>query len=362
MQIKFKPQYMFTPQLVAWLMRIEAIREKVLHLPLTVKVYASLKETARLYTTHYSTMIEGNELEPNEIEKVLKHKEHFPGREREEHEVKGYYAALMQVEQWVAQGKSVTELMIQTLHALLMSDGRTQVKPSPYRDGQNVVRDGRTRVIVYMPPEAKDVPALMKAMVNWIVTNKDLPNPIMAGIAHYQFATIHPYYDGNGRAARLLTTLILHLGGYDLKGIYSLEEYYVRNLNAYYDAINVGPSHNYYEGRAKADITAWLEYFVQGMVISLENVLKQMEEAQEEGGKDQSGLIRKLDPRQRKALSLFEEFEIITAKQIGDLFGFKPRTSAQLCKDWVEGGFLKIVDYSNKGRKYVLTKQYKNLI
>ncbi len=362
MLIKFKPKYTLTPKFVAWLMRIEAIKEKVLHLPLTVKVYASLRETARLYTTHYSTMIEGNELEPDEIEKVLKHKGHFPGREREEHEVKGYYAALMQVEQWVAQGKPVSESMIQTLHALLMSDGRAQVKPSHYRDGQNVIRDGRTRAIVYMPPEAKDVPKLMKEMVNWIVNNKDLPCPIVAGIAHYQFATVHPYYDGNGRAARLLTTLILHLGGYDLRGLYSLEEYYARSLNAYYDAINIGPSHNYYEGRAEADITEWLEYFVQGMTVSLENILKRMERAQISGDKDQSGLIRKLDPRQRKALELFEESEIITASQIAKLFGFKPRTSAQLCKSWVEVGFLKIMDGSNKGRKYSLAKPYKNLI
>ena len=343
-------------------MRIEAIREKVLHLPLTVKVYASLRETARLYTTHYSTMIEGNELEPGEIERVLKYKGHFPGREREEHEVKGYYSALMQVEQWVAQNKPVSESMIQTLHALLMSDGRVQVKPSHYRDGQNVIRDGRTRAIVYMPPEAKDVPKLMKDMVNWLVTNKDVLCPITAAVAHYQFATIHPYYDGNGRAARLLTTLILHLGGYDLRGLCSLEEYYARNLHTYFEAINVGSAHNYYDGRAEADITEWLEYFVQGMVVSLENVLKRMEKAGESGDKDQAGLIRKLDPRQRKALELFQEFETITASQVGQLFGFKPRTSAQLCKNWVEEGFLKIIDSSNKGRKYCLNKLYKSLI
>lgn len=50
-------------------------------------------------------------------------------------------------------------------------------------------------------------------------------------MAHYQFATIHPYYDCNGRAARLLATLTLHVDGYDLKGFYSLEEYYGRNLS-----------------------------------------------------------------------------------------------------------------------------------
>jgi Fic family protein len=94
--------------------------------------------------------------------------------------------------------------------------------------------DATTGAIVYMPPEAKDVPSLMRAMLRWVHEAQDVPCPIVAGIAHYQFATIHPYYDGNGRTARLLTTLILHLGGYDLKGLYSLEEYYARNLGAYY--------------------------------------------------------------------------------------------------------------------------------
>ena len=76
--------------------------------------------------------------------------------------------------------------------------------------GQNVIRDSRSRGIVYMPPEAKDVPDLMKELVAWISSTerKELPCPLRAGIAHYQFATIHPYYDGNGRTARLLTTLI----------------------------------------------------------------------------------------------------------------------------------------------------------
>ena len=104
-----------------------------------------------------------------------------------------------------------------------MSDGRTLIKPTSYRDGQNVIKDSGTGTIVYMPPEAKDVPGLMRNLVSWIKENEEIPCPIVAGIAHYQFATIHPYYDDNGRTSRLLTTLILHLGGYDLKGLYSLE-------------------------------------------------------------------------------------------------------------------------------------------
>ncbi|MGL9717224.1 MAG: Fic family protein [Wolbachia sp.] len=341
-------------------MRIEAAKEKVLHLPLTVSMLSSLRETARLYTTHYSTMIEGNRLEPKQIEEILKNKGHFPKYKRDENEVKGYYAALTQVEQWAAKGISITEKAIQTLYALVMANGRSKVKPTPYRDGQNVIRDSRTRAIIYMPPEAKDVPKLMGSMVNWIRNSEQVPCPIIAGIAHYQFVKIHPYYDGNGRTARLLTTLILHLSGYDLKGLYSLEEYYAKNLGAYYEAISIGPSHNYYMGRAEADITKWVDYFVEGVAISFENVLQRINA--EEYQTDQTDLIRELDPKQRRTLELFGEFSMVTASQVGKLFNFKSRTSAQLCKKWVEMGFIEIVDFSNRGRKYKLSKQYEDLI
>ncbi|MDZ4323006.1 MAG: Fic family protein [Alphaproteobacteria bacterium] len=362
MLIKFEPNYLITPKIANCLMRIESAKEKVMHLPLTPMVLASLRETARLYTTHYSTMIEGNRLNSDQIEVVLKHEGHFPGRERDENEVKGYYAALNQVELWAMKSLSITEKVIQTLHAFVMADGKTKIKPTPYREAQNVIRDSRTRGIVYMPPEAKDVPPLMKALQQWIERSEEIPPPIVASIAHYQFATIHPYYDGNGRTARLLTTLLLHLRGYDLKGLYSLEEYYARNLGAYYDAISIGDSHNYYMGRAEADITKWVEYFVEGMAISFENVVVRMKEAQKEGASDQSDLLRQLDPKQRKALELFQEFEIITSHQVGQLFRFKPRTSAKLCATWAKEGFLEIVDPSNKGRKYKLSKAYKDLI
>src|SRR3990167_4322552 len=141
-----------------------------------------------------------------------------------------------------------------------------------------------------------------------------------------------------------------------------IASYYARNLNAYYEAISIGESHNYYMGRAEADITKWVEYFIEGMTISFENVLQQMMEAGKKGMEDHTNLMRKLDPRQRKALELFQELQNVTSSQISGLFGFKPRTSAQLCKDWVNSGFLEIVDFSNKGRKYKLSKQYEGLI
>jgi Fic family protein len=252
---KFHAIFTITPAIAKMLMRIEGVRASIEALPITARVLAILRETARLFSTHYSTMIEGNRLTQEQVAEVITSGQHFPGRERDEAEVKGYYVALDELESFVRSKKPVSEPAIQKLHALVMGSGKTRVKATAYRDGQNVIRDCVSRNIVYMPPEAKDVPALMTQLVNWLNGNDNLPAPLRAAIAHYQFATIHPYYDGNGRTARLLTTLILHLGGYDLKGLYALEDYYARNLESYYEALSVGPSHNYHPGRADADIT-----------------------------------------------------------------------------------------------------------
>ena len=113
---------------------------------------------------------------------------------------------------------------------------------------------------------------------------------------------------------------------------------------------------------AEADITAWVEYCIEGMAVAFENVLKRMEEAQNLGLRDQSPLLKKLDPRQRQILALFQEHEFITSKQVSALFGFKPRTGAALCEVWVEKGFLIIADPSNKGRKYRLSQEYQVLV
>ena len=113
MPTNFKPMYNITPGIAKSLMRIEAAKEKVALLPVNPTVLASLRETAKLYTTHYSTMIEGNQLKPDEIKEVIQLQGHFPGRERDEHEVKGYYAALAQLEQYASQNHPVTEKIIQ---------------------------------------------------------------------------------------------------------------------------------------------------------------------------------------------------------------------------------------------------------
>jgi Fic family protein len=358
--MKFNPKFEITPKIARELLRIEAVKQNIQNLPINLKVLHSLRESARLFSVHYSTQIEGNRLTQEQVQRVIEKKEQFPGRERDESEVRGYYEALAYLEAIVAKRGKVTESLIQTLHALTMNKGNT---PSMYRDGQNVIRNAADSRIVYLPPEAKDVAPLMQALVQWIENQETvLPYPLIAAIAHYQFATIHPYYDGNGRTARLLTTFILHRGGYDLKGLFSLEEYYARNLQAYYDAISVGPSHNYYMGRAESDITQWIEYFCDGMADSFERVQQQALLAEHRKEPDQSAALRELDGKQRKALDLFQKQQTITSRDIASLFGFEPRTAANLCRKWAESGFLQMTDPSKKGRTYQLASHFCYLI
>jgi Fic family protein len=81
-------------------------------------------------------------------------------------EVRNYWEALLRVEDWATQGKPLTEDLIRRLHALV--EYGTRAKPTPYRDGQNVIRDSISGVIVYLPPEAVDVPSLMDSLVKWM--------------------------------------------------------------------------------------------------------------------------------------------------------------------------------------------------
>lgn len=304
-------------------------------------------------------MIEGNRLTQEQVSNVIEDNQHFPGRERDEKEVLGYYVALEKLELLASQKSAITETQIQTLHGLVVAEGRKKAKPTAYRDGQNVIRDGISRRIVYMPPESKDVPPLMQELVEWLHAEEqaDLPCPIRAGIAHYQFATVHPYYNGNGRTARLLTTLVLHLGGYDLKGLYSLEEYYARDLAAYYEALTVGPSHNYYGGRAKSSITRWVEYFCTGVADSFEAVKRRANEAAGTGATDQSAIFRRLEPRQRKALELFRGSVTITSSDVAKLFAISERAARNVLTAWIADGFIEVVDASRKKRKYRLADE-----
>ena len=352
--------FSFTSTIVRYLQTIEQVRQTIRLTILPPVIAEQLRQQAYIRSTHYSTQIEGNRLTLKETEQVIQQSRLFPGRERDVGEVERYYKALQQVEKWVEGNQKVTEARIQKTHAVLYKGSRAV--STPYRDGQNVIRESSGE-IVYMPPEAEDVPRLMAEMVNWIHQSEaDLPIPVIAGIAHYQFVTIHPFYDGNGRTARTLTTWLLYQGGYDLGKFYSLEEFYAEDLEGYYDALITHSNHNYYFGRNEADITPWLDYFLKGMSVIFERVSEQVgKHSKGKAGEENLELLRPLDYRARRVLGLFANQDYIKSSDVANLLGISTRQARELLSKWAKQAWLVVADSSKKGRKYRLGNNYKKL-
>lgn len=362
----FAPQYTITARAAKALMAAEADRVSIEALPILPGLIASLRESARLLSTHYSTQIEGNRLTLPEVQQVIGSRARFPGRERDEREVRNYYRAMDKAEELGTSTRDLRQRDVQVLHGLAFEG---KAVPTPYRDGQNVIRNGFDGSIVYMPPEANEVAPLMKDLVDWVnleMAARELPTPVIAALTHYQFATIHPYYDGNGRTSRLLATIVMHRCGYGLKGIYALEEYYARNLEAYYSALAVGPSHNYHLGRAEADVSGFVQYFCEGVAVAFSKIRSQAAAQQARVDASDPATIashfRELRPLQRQAWSLFAKHRVVTSGELAAHLGLSVQQSRVQCTKWVEEGFLVVEDPSKKSRTYRLASKYEDAI
>jgi len=360
---KWMPLYTINNDIARSLMEIEAARAVVENTPLSPAVEAELRHKARVRSTHYSTRIEGNKLTLKEAQDVIeKKKAHFHGRERDAGEVRNYWDALLKVEDWAGKKIEFSEDLIKRLHAIV--DKGKRAKPTPYRTKQNVIRDSVSNSIVYMPPEPKDVPGLMAEMVRWVnfAGKKNIPVPIIAALVHYQFVTIHPYYDGNGRTARLLATFILQRDGYGLNGFFSMEEHHAKDLASYYNELAVHKHHNYYQGRANADLTSWVEYFVTLLAKVFNQAKDEAVKHAENGVPTEPEKLRKLDHRARVVLSLFARKDKITAQDVATALGLSTRMVRILLKKWTDDGWLIVADTSNRGRAYFLSEIYRQFV
>jgi Fic family protein len=354
----FAPNFTITPRLSQALLLVDSLRLEMAGFDVSAALLQSLRETALLASTHFSTFIEGNRLTLPEVAAIGKGAR-FPERSRDETEIRNHFKAVEHMETLAALAEPLNETDIRTVHGLVL-DGR--LRPTPYRNQQNVIRDSGSGRIVYLPPEPHDVSALMKELVEWVnqeLAAKRLPVPLIAGLAHCQFATIHPYLDGNGRTARLLATLVLRRGGFGLQGIYSLDEHYAKNLGAYYAALTVG-SHNYYMGRAEADLTPFLTYFCEGMAEAFSNIGRAV--SRTDANAQQAALLRGLDPRQRKLVSLFRSIGGASAREMAAHLNLSERTLAALCRQWVSTGFLDYQNASRKIRSYKLGARFASLL
>lgn len=369
----WQPNYSISPAVASYLVTIERIRTELAATHLSASAFTRLLHQARLNSTHFSTRIEGNRLTIPEAEQVIAAPTAAPptGREGDTAEVRNYWNARVKVEAWSKDRTPLTELLIQKIHGIVM---RNRASASPYRDGQNVIRDSTSGDIVYLPPETADVPKLIREMLAWTQSSlrsyPQVPIPVIAGLLHYQFATIHPYYDGNGRTARLLTHFIMQREGYGLDGLLSLETEHGQDVASYYQALATHEHHNYYFGRATADLTNWLEYFTGLCARVFEQVSNQVTEhaepskpARRRASKTDRATLNAadLDARERTVLTLFDQKKSITAEDVANILGLTPRMAANYLKQWSSAeGWLEATTQARKGRAYQLRERVKS--
>jgi Fic family protein len=356
----WQPRWTYNDRIVQALTEIARASAAVEQHAWSPVVEEEIRFRARLRSTHFSTRIEGNRLTLAEAEQVVRGRRvQFAGRQRDVREVDHYWHAMIQVEEWARAGSPLSEEMIRKLHAIVEKGPRR--KASEYRTQQNVIKDSASGRIVYLPPEAKDLPRLMAELVEWVreAEKAGVPPAVVGGLAHYQFVTIHPFMDGNGRTARLLATLILHRGGLGLRGFYSLEEYHARDIETYYEQLNTHEHHNYYEGREHVDLTPWVEYFT-GAVARVFSIAG--EEAIRALGRRvpaEPDPVRELDARARRVLALFARSDSITAADVQKILPVSDRAVRNHLAQWVDAGFLVVQDPSNRGRRYGLSEVYR---
>jgi len=221
------------------------------------------RREAIIRSAHSSTAIEGNRLSLEQVSDLAQGREVMATR-KDKQEVLNYLRVLENIDK-LSDGKKITEKNILNIHKQLTQE--TLENPSDcgaYRNRYVVVGNRLTREIIFRPPLNEDVPVLMRGLTAWLnsAEAKALDPVIEAGIAHYEFVRIYPFVDGNGRTARVLATLILYLRGFDAKQFFSLDDYYDSDRPSYYRTLQS-------VDQKSLDLTNWLEYFIEGVKVSI---------------------------------------------------------------------------------------------
>jgi Fic family protein len=356
------PKFNITLTMSTNLMKIQESATLISQLPLPTHILKQLKHDSMVETIIYSTKIEGNLLEEKRKREVMFKK----SNSKDEQEVYNLWKGIEFLEDCEHRKLPITEDIIKKLHAIInvITSGR-RPKLSLYRTVQNKVGDQITDKIVYLPPDPQDVPTLMEDLVAWVNSpeNINIPAPIRAGIFLYQFLTIHPYMDGNGRTGRALATYILRFGGLGLNGLFVLEKYYDRNLKGYYDNLQMGLHHNYYFGRNTADLTPWLDFFISGLAQVFQEAARIVKEKNAEFTKIEPKLLRSLDIYQRPVFAqLAFKNNYLTTSDLQKLTGFADRTVRDKVKKWIADGFIEPLDQNaQRIRAIKLSPKYQKL-
>lgn len=346
----FIPKFTISIPISSALASIERTRGFLEGAMLSQEWVAKMQARALILEAHHTTHIEGTHLSLDQSEKLI-HGEKVIGVDSEDvKELLNYKKAFAFVSDYVLSQGPITEGLIREIHKRLVNGVRgNSAQPGEYRRVQNYVANSKTKEIIYTPPPVYDVPLLMNDLIHWLQNEKTIPAVLVAGIAQFQLVHIHPFLDGNGRTARLLSTLCLYRFGYDFKQLFTISEYYDRNRIDYYNAIQSVRNNN-------MDMTYWLEYFTKALET-------QMHEIQLKGSRaiklDVLSQEHKFSERQKQALDYFIGKEDFVISEYINLFpDVNRRTLQRDLAELIEKGFVTQKGIRKGTRYQVILKEF----
>lgn len=346
----FNPKYTITPKINKTLVEIERVRGFLDAVKLKDDWIADMQKKALILESHHSTHIEGTALNLEQAKSILEGKKIKGVSRDDERELLNYKKAMDFISKYLGKDDPVSEGIVREVHKILVKGVRGEnADPGNYRKIQNYVVNSRTREVVYTPPGPLDVPHLMREFTEWVNKAEDMSPILVAGIAQFQFVHIHPFIDGNGRTARLLSTLILYKTGYDFKRLFTISEYYDKDRPAYYQAIQTVRKNN-------MDMTTWLEYFVDGLRSQMTEIQAKGEQLIKQDSQFQKIKKIGLNKRQEKAVKHLIIKGTLSVNEYQFVASCIRRTAQRDLEELVEKKIVKIVAKSptDPTKHYVL--------
>ncbi|WP_018338027.1 MULTISPECIES: Fic family protein [Butyricimonas] len=322
--------------------RLDMYSEHIPNIDLFISMHV-MKEATQ------SSKIEGTQ---TNMEEALLAKEDVPLDKRNDWmEVHNYINAMNEAIKMLEE-LPFSSRLIRNVHKVLLSGVRGEHKqPGEFRKSQNWIGGASINDAIFVPPVHTSIPDLMNDIDEFVHNDKLLiPELLKIALIHYQFETIHPFLDGNGRTGRLMITLYLVSKGILKRPILYLSDYLEKHRNSYYT--------NLMRARTENDITSWFRFFLTGVIETADNGVKTFENIlclQ----KEYEEKIKSLGSRSANALKVVTELykrPIASANWIAEIADISTASAYKLIRNLEEVGILSEVTGSKRGRIYILKK------
>ncbi len=338
-------------EILKYILDIERYKDSLNQINVPLNLSNKFRKNTRKRSSYASNKIEGNPLSFEQADAVIEAKNrHFL---KPEQEIRNYYLALEYLESKLAKKESVSKkLLFEVQKKICNGESKEKIGirgQMPAGVLFAVWNDDGTPA--YIPPEYKDLSNLIDDLFKYINSSSDHPL-IKAALLHYQLVTIHPFEDGNGRTARILSSYYLSLTGYGFKNIGSLEEFMSYDINEYYDSIQMKLPVSYYEGRNNPPhIEIWVKYFLR--IFSL-YASKALSVAKKEITNIESTRLNNLSKKTKDFLNYLQKLNLrkFTPIELSKICKVSNRTIINWCAELVNNGYIKPILVNKRIRCY----------